>query len=202
MTIQGLPIFGAPDCCRLMVWASQCSLAQGGRGLGPINSLGSSQHFYRARGPQPNLTKTSLNLEGFAVAHHVVGNARELVRERLHRDHRQAPRLLAFIKSSRLRAGSQRDRCGLDERPGEIPIPIPGITFTFLLAVRDPLALDASAVGAEVADAGKSRDAPCLEHYDCGKHVADAWRGLQNAELRAQFHFLMKNGFEGGNFSA
>jgi len=161
--------------------------------------LSGHQHFYRARGPQPNLSKTSLNLEGFAVAHHVVGRTRQLVRECFHRDDRQALRLLALIKVSRLRAAAQRNRRSLDERPGEILVAVPCIAFALFLPVGDPLALDAPAVGAEMANAGKSLDGPRLEHDRRSKHVADAGRGLQNLELRAQVHFPMKNGFEGGN---
>jgi hypothetical protein len=31
--------YTAPDCCRLMVWASQGSLHRDGRGAGAINSM-------------------------------------------------------------------------------------------------------------------------------------------------------------------
>ncbi len=50
-----------------------------------------------------------------------------------------------------------------------------------------------------MANAGKSRDGPCLEHDRGSKYFADSRRGLQDLELGAQFHFLMEDRFEGGN---
>jgi hypothetical protein len=50
-----------------------------------------------------------------------------------------------------------------------------------------------------MANARKSLDGPCLEHDGRSKHIADSGRGLQDLELRAQFHFLMEDGFEGDN---
>lgn len=50
--------FSVPGSFWLMVWAYQHSLRRNGRRRGPINSLGSGQHFYRAHGPLPGSNRS------------------------------------------------------------------------------------------------------------------------------------------------
>src|SRR5208282_4569675 len=85
-------------------------------------------------------SKATRHLEGFALSHHVVTGACELVRERLEGDGCVGCRALSVEEAFGLGAVYLGMLCGLDERPGEILVAAFGVAFAFFLAVREPLA--------------------------------------------------------------
>lgn len=91
-----------------------------------------------------------------------------------------------MLLTGKLQGNQGHPYCGgFDERPGEILVAVLDVAFTLFLAVRDPLVVNASAIGTEVADVGKPRDGTGLKHDRGSEHVSDAGLALPGLEFGA-----------------
>jgi hypothetical protein len=74
----------------------------------------------------------------------VITGSRQLVRQRLGRYRSVRPRHLAFVETLGLGIKSQGKVCRFDKGSRQVFVAIPCVAFAFLLAVADPLTIDAA----------------------------------------------------------
>src|ERR1700751_864736 len=90
----------------------------------------------------------------------------ELMRQGLHRKQRMALPSLAFVKGFCCGKDANREVRRLHERPGEIAIAALAVRLALSLPVAEPLTVDTSTVGDELADAGEAADVAYLQSND------------------------------------
>src|SRR6266850_8535114 len=110
---------------------------------------------------------------------HVVARPRELVRESLGGHDRISLPFLALVETLGLRAVAQRKACRFYEGPSEVLVAILGVAFAFFLTIALPQAVNATAVGTEIAHLCKTRDVAGLEHDGRRQRLPDSGHGRQ-----------------------
>ena len=126
---------------------------------------------------RPYSRETARHVKRLARLQNVEARPRQLVPQRLDRDHVVRLRLLALVEPFRFRAVAQREIGRLDEGPGEVLVAVLGVPFRLLLAVTGAHAIYAARVGGEVAGGP--------QHTDGENQKADSRRTPATSKTRS-----------------
>jgi hypothetical protein len=117
------------------------------------------------------------------------------VRHRFERHHAVTLGFLSLIKTLDPRTIADGKVGRFDKRPGQILVPVLGITLAFAFAVADLLIAHTPAVRGKVSHRRKSLYLSGLQHDRERQYLPDSRHGFKKAELRSQFNPIGNRSF-------